>query len=434
MGKAIPKYEGDIYKPQKLFEFIDKLDAYFEVSELTGRHQVMYAVTKMTSTAHIWWTSQRKKGISARNWEELKQALFRRFVPPEHMDLIREKIHKLEQKHSVVAYNEAFNRLITQLPLLSYGEQQFLYRRGLKPRIKELVSVNHYTDLEDLQMAAIRHDTAVSHKATRNLEVEANASEDGGKGRGRGGRGRGRGRGRFDRSQRSKGCFICGKEGHYARDCILVKKAKKLHEDKEKKDASKDGVDGHDDGNQANFTEVEANLTLATHKRSPYSILVDSGATAHIIKDKFLIENYQPLSKPIPVSGGKVGSEPALAIGRGILTVSNPKNDNKVTFEDVLYVPDYKRNLITTQQLPKGIGACLEGNESSDTGLYVKGSRKKLLDIRVDGNLPLLVGTTGMCLEGYVSMVTKEDMIARDAGELTNEGQSVKDTTATSKN
>lgn len=35
MGKAVPKYEGDIYKPEKLFEFIEKLEAYFEVAELS---------------------------------------------------------------------------------------------------------------------------------------------------------------------------------------------------------------------------------------------------------------------------------------------------------------------------------------------------------------------------------------------------------------
>lgn len=433
MRNAIPKYDGDIYKPQKLFEFIEKLEAYFEVAELSDYHQVMYATAKMTSTAHVWWTAQKKKGTSARKWEDLKQALIRRFVPPEHMHLIREKIDKLEQKHSVVAYNEAFNRLITQLPLLSFAEQEYLYLRGLKPRIKELVSVLNHGDLEELQMAAIRHDTVASHKALKQLEVEVNTVEDGKKGGNGKGRGHGRGRGRGDRFQRSKGCYVCGKEGHYARNCALLKKAQKLQETEEKKGSSKD--DGAvDDGKEANFANVEANLTLATHKRSPYSILVDSGATAHIIKDKFLIENYQQLPKPIPVNGGKVGSEPAMAIGRGVLTVSNPQDESKVTFEDVLHVPDYPRNLITTQCLPKGVGACLEGNESRNTGLYVKGSRKKLLDIRVDGNLPLLVGNTGMDVDGYVTMVMNENAVAQCAEGETNEVQSGKDSTAMSKN
>jgi hypothetical protein len=439
VGKAVPTYEGDIYKPQKLFEFIEKLEAYYEITELSDYHQVMYAATKLSSTAHIWWTSQKKKGTSARRWEEMKMALIRRFVPPEHVNLVREKIDKLEQKYSVVAYNEAFNRLITQLPLLPYVEQQYLYLRGLKPRIKELVSVNQYMDLEDLQMAAIRHDSPTSHKALKNLEVEANASDHGTRGKGNArGRDRGRGRfnkgrgGRFDKFQRRKGCYLCDEEDHYARECPTFKEAKKIREQRRK--AKEKSEDVSDDGKEANFTHVEANLSLATHKRSPYSILVDSGATAHIIKDKFLIENYRQLSKPIPVSGGKVGSEPAMALGRGVLTVSNPRTDSKVTFEDVLYVPDYPRNLVTTQRLPKGVGACLEGNESPNTGLYVKGSKKRLLDIRVDGHLPLLVGTTTMDAEGYVTMVTNEDMMARDAGGVTKEVQSGKDSTATSKN
>lgn len=123
-----------------------------------------------------------------------------------------------------------------------------------------------------------------------------------------------------------------------------------------------------------------------------------------------------------------------MAVGRGVLTVFNPQDESKVTFEDVLYVPDYPRNLITTQHLPKGVGACLEGNESPNTGLYVKGSRKKPLDIRVDGNLPLLVGNTGMDVDGYITMVMNQNAVAHCAEGETNEVQSGKVSTTMSKN
>src|SRR5579871_6784436 len=54
MYDAVPRYDrdGDV---QKLLEFIDKMESYFEMIELTPSSQIQAATLKLTGTANLLW-------------------------------------------------------------------------------------------------------------------------------------------------------------------------------------------------------------------------------------------------------------------------------------------------------------------------------------------------------------------------------------------
>lgn len=429
--KAVPKYEGNIQKPQTLYEFIDKVEAYFEAAELEERAKILIAASKLTSTAEIWWRTLRIEGNAnkIRTWEDMKKLLMANFIPPEHETTIRGKMLRLKQAGTVAAYTSYFNQLAMQIPTMSQQDKQFFYIEGLHKDISRaiVVSKDNLASLSTVQMAAIRQEQYNRQPGKRGLpgKVEAYSTEGGGRGKGtrRGTKGwGGYQRGINPRKPKGISCFICS-GNHLARYCPETAEFRTFKEERDKKQTST--ADGKQT-EEANFTEVEANMTLSTHRTSPYSITVDSAATNHIIKDRFMIDNYRPI-KPIPVEGGKKGSAAAQAVGMGDVTVYNNEDGNEfITFKNVLYAPEYRRNLVSSTRLVQEQG--YDTNITANgPGIYHQNARQPVLPIKINGFLPFLEGYTETTPEAFATAV-------EDTETDSNNSEPVKESTATSKN
>jgi hypothetical protein len=73
--RLIPQYNGDGNKPHVLYEFIEKLELYFEQSEPNSETKLRLVISRFTGTAHIWWKTIKASNTCPTTWEELKRRL-----------------------------------------------------------------------------------------------------------------------------------------------------------------------------------------------------------------------------------------------------------------------------------------------------------------------------------------------------------------------
>lgn len=161
---------------------------------------------------------------------------------------------------------------------------------------------------------------------------------------GKQGRGRSKSRdSRFKKNSRSqtpakpRECWVCGREGHFKRDCP------------ERKESNK-----QQNANTARNQQPMI-LTASIHDTKDQWVL-DSGCTFHITPDKEALFDFEESE------GGKVLMENntySEVKGIGKLKIVNPDN-SEVILTNVRYLPTMGRNLISFGQLEKS-GCTYEG-------------------------------------------------------------------------
>ncbi|KAJ3000183.1 hypothetical protein HKX48_003257, partial [Thoreauomyces humboldtii] len=171
--KQVPDFTGDMSSPQLLLEFIAKMDDFLEVAYLPPLMELRMAVSKLTSTAHVWWRQQESQGTAPRTWNLLKTALRLRFTPPAFSSMIRDKLDDLLQTASVIAYNNAFNKLVMQVPDMNKGEIEHRYLKGLKRPIYSAIISKDLADLDAMQEAATRQEQLTSERGARAPKPES---------------------------------------------------------------------------------------------------------------------------------------------------------------------------------------------------------------------------------------------------------------------
>lgn len=371
--KQVPTFSGDMGSPQPLLEFIAKMDDFLEVAYLPPILETKMAVSKLTSTAHIWWRRQESQGTAPQTWNLLKTALRLRFTPPAFTSTIRDKLDDLSQTTSVVAYNNAFNKLIMQVPDMSRGEIEHRYLKGLKRPIYSAIISKDLTDLDYMQEAATRQEQLTSERGARapKLEqrVEAHLTHDSTANREHRRSWKAHPRNNSHQQRRrsipQSPCHVCEQTGHWMKDCPLLKEA--IATIKQRKPAA------------------EANLVLATNYRSSHSIALDSCATHHIVKDLILLTDLRPISDvQISVANG----ENLIARQSGTLTINNNDTDDAIVCVDVLYVPEASRNLVSTAPLNTAGYDITFSNKGSS----IRKDGRVVLPLRHNGNLPFIDG------------------------------------------
>ena len=138
-------------------------------------------------------------------------------------------------------------------------------------------------------------------------------------------------------------CFVCGKLGHYAKDC------------KHRKDLKGPKVNAIEEDIIATLSEV--NSVQGKVKGWWY----DTCATVHVTYDKSLFKTFEESKGNHEIQmGNEVKSK---VLGKGTIDVFFTSG-KKVTLVNVLYVPDMNRNLISGDLLGKpGIKAVYESGK-----------------------------------------------------------------------
>ena len=384
--KQVPNFNGDMSSPQLLLEFIAKMDDFFEVAYLSPLLETKMAVSKLTSTAHIWWRTQESQGTVPRTWNLLKTALRLRFTPPAFSSMIRDKLDNLSQTASVIAYNNAFNKLVMQIPDMNKGEIEHRYLKGLKRPIYSAIISKDLADIDVMQEAATRQEQLTSERGTRapkiESRVEAHLTHGGPAARTNQRTWKPHPRKDFNRRSDRRPdspCHLCEQTGHWMKDCPQMTNARAFLKQQQC------AVRSSNMRSAQQGPAAEANLVLATNHRSSHSIALDSCATHHVIKDAILLTDLRPIpAVQISVANG----ENLTALQAGTLTISNNDTDEAVVCTDVLYVPEASRNLVSTAPLNH------DGYEItfSSTGSSIRKEGHVILPLRHNGNLPFIDG------------------------------------------
>lgn len=176
---------------------------------------------------------------------------------------------------------------------------------------------------------------------------------------------KGRSKSRFGRSKsrprtnkQSKGCFVCGKDDHWKRDCPERKSGKTE--------------------NAANFVTKQPLVLTVSAENSEGEWVMDSGCSFHITPDREFLFDFKK------VSGGKVlmaNNTHCDIEGIGKVKIVNP-DGSMVVLTEVRYMPGMSRNLISYGMLEKSgcryegknhIVQFYKGNEKVISGKYHQG-------------------------------------------------------------
>jgi hypothetical protein len=148
----------------------------------------------------------------------------------------------------------------------------------------------------------------------------------------------------FKRGEHKKfKCYGCNKPGHIKRNCpnTKINKSVKHQMSEERED-------------QAFVSEISEILSSECCSNDIW--VVDSGATNHVTPHRDLFETFHTLEKPLIIH---LGSKSTMdAIGKGNIRFEAMINGswNSCVMENVLYVPDARRNLFSvTAAIDKGL-------------------------------------------------------------------------------
>ncbi|KAJ3247737.1 hypothetical protein HK104_007775, partial [Borealophlyctis nickersoniae] len=137
---TVPEYDGQ-GGAQKLYEYI----------QLTG-------AARMMIRSHQQFAAVADK---ARDWEDVKRLLLKRFTTKEQQLLVRQQLFQIKQTGTVTDYTHRFDMLLMQLTQRDTEETYVaMYLNGLKDEVKRAVSLNsdNLNDLLSLKSAALRYD------------------------------------------------------------------------------------------------------------------------------------------------------------------------------------------------------------------------------------------------------------------------------------
>lgn len=148
-------------------------------------------------------------------------------------------------------------------------------------------------------------------------------------------------------------CFTCKKEGHYANDCSIKVKycticKRKGHTIQTCRNKRKD----------SSINSVTSNhsfaFSICTENEITHGLLVDTGATAHVINDESLFvkydDSFQPDKHFIELADGNHKNNVAKRKGTAEIKLLTAKNEEVVVqLNDALFVPSYPINIFSVQ-------------------------------------------------------------------------------------
>lgn len=221
-----------------LIDWLYSVQTYLVAKEvdLCSPLAVAYSAALLTGAAARFWRMHSTRSVMGQGprvetFADFRSLVLAQFLPEDREAIARSKLRTLTQgSHPVKTYNDAFSKLIVDLPWRHERDNVDDYVSGLCPELRTLVMMQFPTrvdwamqlalQIEETQKSSRYGKRSYSQQPTKVVEFSERAGRSGGKG--------GQASGSSDQAEgsgRSK-CFACGSTEHWKRDCPVHKARK----------------------------------------------------------------------------------------------------------------------------------------------------------------------------------------------------------------
>ena len=127
---------------------------------------VVFAAAYLKDSALCWYRAhlqevQMQHKADFANWAEFKQAFIARFTPIDPEVDARERLSRITQSKSVMAYAADFNALMLELPHMDENDRIWRFVNGLRPQVRMQVKLHSPRTLHDAIEIAIKADAVI---------------------------------------------------------------------------------------------------------------------------------------------------------------------------------------------------------------------------------------------------------------------------------
>ena len=137
--------------------------------------------------------------------------------------------------------------------------------------------------------------------------------------------------------------YVCNKQGHRSKDCRSRKE-----QGNPKKKRPQANVTEVDDVSDMNLSAVVSKVNFIGSNTKEW--WVDTGATRHVCLDKKMFSSYQTIDNGEQLFMGNSSSSKVEGQGKVVLKMTSSK---ELTLNDVLHVPEIRKNLVSGSLLSK---------------------------------------------------------------------------------
>lgn len=159
-------FAGEYSEFENVLTWFYTVERYLDQCRAFPEDWTGYAITYTTKRVQTWFHTVFPQGIPP-PWEEVKQEMTTRFLPPDHKLRLRMKFNSLSQRHSLRQYVEDFRRmeaaLITAQIKISEEDKVLQFLKGMNSKTEKLALIQKdpkslkeafegVTDLESAKM------------------------------------------------------------------------------------------------------------------------------------------------------------------------------------------------------------------------------------------------------------------------------------------
>ena len=163
----VPKFTGK-EDPDAYFDWEEQCDQIFRIHNLADPKRVNLACVEFSGYALTWWNQlQENQLLLGRDhidtWEEMKQAMRRRFVPSQYQRDLRNRLQRLSQgTRTVDEYYKEMELLLVRARIHEDEESKMArFLHGLNNEISDFVEMFPYNTLQDILEQAKRTERKV---------------------------------------------------------------------------------------------------------------------------------------------------------------------------------------------------------------------------------------------------------------------------------
>ncbi|PWA51772.1 hypothetical protein CTI12_AA461010 [Artemisia annua] len=180
-AKDIPSFHGSM-NVEDFVDWMSELHNFFKFYEIPMDQRVIFVAYKLKVGAQSWWknmqiTRERQGKLPITSRERMERELRRRFLPPNHDQILFNLLqHCAQGDRTVEVYTAEFHRLSSRNNLSETESQQVTrYINGLRPQIHDKISLDPVYTLDDAYNLAIR---AENQLAKSSMQIKSVPSID----------------------------------------------------------------------------------------------------------------------------------------------------------------------------------------------------------------------------------------------------------------